>query len=117
MQSQRRLKSYFLMTKRFIVYPAKARFTSASIFRRPTNKPAMPNRRACAKQEEIPLMKGTSIWRTTPSSIGYITPKDMLAGHQQEIQAERDRKLEAARQQRQIRRRQGRMITTEPMFV
>jgi hypothetical protein len=30
---------------------------------------------------------------------GYITPKDMLAGHQHEIQAERDRKLEAARQQ------------------
>jgi len=34
------------------------------------------------------------------SAIGYITPKDMLAGHQQEIQAERDRKLEAAREQR-----------------
>jgi transposase-like protein len=32
-----------------------------------------------------------------------ITPKDMLAGRQQEIQA-RDQKLEAARQQRQIRR-------------
>jgi len=38
---------------------------------------------------------------------GYITPKDMLAGHQQEIQAERDRKLEAARKQRQIRRQQA----------
>jgi putative transposase len=33
------------------------------------------------------------------SAIGYITPKDMLAGHQQEIQAERDRKLETAREQ------------------
>ena len=33
------------------------------------------------------------------SAIGYITPKDMLAGHQQEIQADRDRKLEAAREQ------------------
>ena len=31
------------------------------------------------------------------SAVGYITPKDMLAGHQQEIHAERDRKLEAAR--------------------
>ena len=41
------------------------------------------------------------------SAIGYITPKDMLAGHQQEIQAERDRKLEAARKQRQIRRQQA----------
>jgi putative transposase len=38
------------------------------------------------------------------SATGYITPKDMLAGHQAEIQAERDRKLEAARKQRQIRR-------------
>ena len=40
------------------------------------------------------------------SAIGYITPKDMLAGHQQEIQAERDRKLEAAREQRKNRRQQ-----------
>jgi putative transposase len=40
------------------------------------------------------------------SAIGYITPKDMPAGRQQEIHAERDRKLEAAREQRQIRRRQ-----------
>ena len=40
------------------------------------------------------------------SAIGYITPKDRLAGRQQEIHAERDRKLEGARKQRQIRRRQ-----------
>ncbi len=38
------------------------------------------------------------------SAIGYITPKDMLAGHQQEIQADRDRKLEAAREERKNRR-------------
>jgi putative transposase len=38
------------------------------------------------------------------SAIGYITPKDMLAGSQQEIHAERDRKLDEARRQRQIRR-------------
>jgi hypothetical protein len=38
------------------------------------------------------------------SAIGYITPKDMLAGRQKEMHAERDRKLEPARQQRQIRR-------------
>src|ERR1041385_8498959 len=42
------------------------------------------------------------------SATGYITPKDMLAGGQQEIHAERDRKLEAARKQRQIGRQQGR---------
>jgi putative transposase len=38
------------------------------------------------------------------SAIGYITPKDMLAGHQQEIQAERDRKLDAAKEQRKNHR-------------
>jgi hypothetical protein len=41
------------------------------------------------------------------SAIGYITPKDMLAGHQQEIQTERDRKLEAAMEQRKHRRQQA----------
>jgi hypothetical protein len=39
------------------------------------------------------------------SATGYITPKDMLAGRDREIHAERDRKLEAARKQRQIRRK------------
>jgi len=41
------------------------------------------------------------------SAIGYITPKDVLAGRQQEIHAERDRKMEAARRQRQSRRQQA----------
>ena len=41
------------------------------------------------------------------SAIGYVTPKDMLAGRQVEIHTERDRKLEAARQQRQSRRQQA----------
>ncbi len=41
------------------------------------------------------------------SAIGYVTPKDMLAGRQVEIHTERDRKLEQARQQRQLRRRQA----------
>ena len=41
------------------------------------------------------------------SATGYITPRDMLAGRQQEIHAERDRKLEAARTKRQIRRQQA----------
>jgi hypothetical protein len=41
------------------------------------------------------------------SATGYITPKDMFAGRQQEIHAERDRKLEEARKQRQIRRQQA----------
>jgi hypothetical protein len=37
-------------------------------------------------------------------AIGYIAPKDMLVGHQQEIQADRDRQLEATREQRKNRR-------------
>jgi putative transposase len=37
------------------------------------------------------------------SAVGYITPKDMLAARQQEIDAERDRKLEQARKERQVR--------------
>jgi len=41
------------------------------------------------------------------SANGYITPKDIVAGRQQEIHAERDRKLEAARQQRQSRQHQA----------
>jgi Integrase core domain len=41
------------------------------------------------------------------SAIGYITPKDMLAGRQQEIHTQRDRKLAAARCQRQISRRKA----------
>ena len=39
------------------------------------------------------------------SATGYITPKDMLAGHQQEIQAERDRKLDAREQRKNRRQR------------
>jgi putative transposase len=41
------------------------------------------------------------------SATGYITPRDVLAERQQEIQVERDRKLETARQQRQSHRQQA----------
>jgi putative transposase len=41
------------------------------------------------------------------SATGYITPKDVLAGRQQEIHAKRDHKLEAARQRRQSHRQQA----------
>jgi transposase InsO family protein len=40
------------------------------------------------------------------SAVGYVTPQDMLAGRQAEIHAARDRKLEEARRQRQLRRQQ-----------
>ena len=44
--------------------------------------------------------------RAFEQRLGYITPKDMLSGHQQEIQAERYRKLDAARQHRRADTRQ-----------
>ncbi|HEV2399580.1 MAG TPA: IS3 family transposase [Candidatus Sulfotelmatobacter sp.] len=40
------------------------------------------------------------------SAIGYVTPEDKLAGRQAEIHAARDRKLDEARRQRQLRRQQ-----------
>jgi hypothetical protein len=39
------------------------------------------------------------------SALGYVTPKDMLEGHAPEILAARDRKLEAAREARKLRRK------------
>lgn len=41
------------------------------------------------------------------SAIGYVTPKDMLEGGAPEILAARDRKLEAAREARKLRRQSG----------
>ncbi len=41
------------------------------------------------------------------SAIGFVTPKDMIQGRQAEIHAARDRKLEQARRQRQLRRQQA----------
>ena len=38
------------------------------------------------------------------SAIGYVTPQDLLDGRQAEIHAQRDRKLETAREQRRQRR-------------
>jgi transposase InsO family protein len=41
------------------------------------------------------------------STIGFVTPADMLAGRQKQIHAARDHKLEQARRQRQLRRQQA----------
>ena len=41
------------------------------------------------------------------SAIGYVAPADMLAGRQKEIHAARDRKLEEAREKRQLRRQRA----------
>ena len=48
--------------------------------------------------------------RRLHSAIGYIAPADKLAGREQEIFAARDRKLEAARQQRQVKRQAARAV-------
>jgi hypothetical protein len=40
--------------------------------------------------------------------LGYITPADQLAGREATIYAQRDRKLEAAREQRQAKRHAAR---------
>jgi transposase InsO family protein len=42
------------------------------------------------------------------SAIGYVTPADKLAGHENEIWSERDRKLEVARELRAQRRQEAR---------
>ena len=46
--------------------------------------------------------------RRLHSAIGYVTPADKMAGRESEIFAARDRKLEAARQQRQGKRQAAR---------
>ena len=48
------------------------------------------------------------------SAIGYVTPLAKLEGREPQIFAERDRKLEAARSQRQIRRQQARAAEPSP---
>ena len=47
--------------------------------------------------------------------LGYVTPTDKLAGREPAIFAARDRKLEAARQQRQVKRQAARaaLVRTE----
>jgi transposase InsO family protein len=45
--------------------------------------------------------------RRLHSAIGYVTPNDKLEGREQRIYDERDRKLEAAREQRRLRRKEG----------
>ena len=49
------------------------------------------------------------------SAIGYITPKDKLEGRAEEIFAERDAKLTAARKRRAARRRQQRNQQRDPL--
>lgn len=48
------------------------------------------------------------------SAIGYVTPQAKLEGREPQIFAERDRKLEAARRQRQLRRQQARAAEPTP---
>ncbi|MEZ5357085.1 MAG: hypothetical protein R2762_30965 [Bryobacteraceae bacterium] len=52
--------------------------------------------------KKLGVRNGQQIW-----SARVTLPKDMLAGRQAEIHAQRDRKLEEARKQRQIRRQKA----------
>jgi hypothetical protein len=61
----------------------------------------------CLKKQRSALSKKHYNNARLKSAIGYLAPKDILAGRQQEIHAEQDRKLEEARKQRQIRRQQA----------
>jgi hypothetical protein len=80
-----------------------------------------PRRRAEEKQKRIEFLEETPLklddarrliqtyvdhYNTVGlhSAIGYVTPADMLAGRQAKIHAARDRKLDEARRQRQLRR-------------
>jgi transposase len=51
--------------------------------------------------------RGRTNHQSEQERITYLEQKDMLAGHQQEIQADRDRKLESAREPRKNRRRRA----------
>jgi len=51
--------------------------------------------------------------RRLHSAIGYVTPRDMLEGRQSQIHAERDRKLEIAREAR----RERRLLTPSPSWA
>ena len=48
------------------------------------------------------------------SAIGYVTPQAKLEGRDQAILAERDRKLDAAREQRALKRQTARRATLDP---
>jgi hypothetical protein len=56
MRRQRRLKSYSSEDQTLFLVTAARLTSSASIFRRSTNQPATPHRRAYANQEEIRVM-------------------------------------------------------------
>jgi len=53
------------------------------------------------------------------SAIGYVAPKDKLEGREEMIFAERDRKLEEAREVRRLRRKQARVQATrdQPLLL
>ena len=61
-----------------------------------------------------PIRKATASWNVGTvrlhSAIGYVTPADCLAGLSEVIGEERDRKLEAARKQRQEKRAAAKQV-------
>lgn len=73
-----------------------------------TIRPAQPENVEQARQLVADFVENYNNVRLH-SSIGYVTPADKLAGKEKEIWAERDRRLEAARQTRARRRAEARV--------
>ncbi|NTU41718.1 MAG: transposase, partial [Nitrospirales bacterium] len=51
------------------------------------------------------------------SAIGYVIPADKLSGRDKEIFKERDRKIEAAREQRKLKRQKASEKTGSPELL
>ncbi len=51
------------------------------------------------------------------SAIGYISPKTKLEGHEKQIFAERDRKLEMARERRKVNRNRKQTFVGKKQYM
>jgi hypothetical protein len=87
--------------------------THEKTFGSPRGEPSTTTRLTLNRQEARRLIQTYVDHDNTVrlhSAIGYVTPHDMLAGRQAETHAARDRKLEQARSQRQLRRAAARSV-------
>jgi hypothetical protein len=83
--------------------------SSASILRRSTNQPAIPNRRAGAKQEDILLMQDTTIWRRQKETQEQCH-ESQFATHRIHIRRETDRKHNPEEEEYEFRGQQNEFL-------